>query len=93
MKSVPLTDIRKSEYLAINPNRRLPSIRDPNSGITLWESGAIIEYLIERYDTRRKLSFAPGTLESFHGKQGLYFQVTGQGPYYGQAAWFKKYHG
>src|ERR1700709_2152560 len=65
IKPVPLADIKKPEYLAINPNGRLPSIRDPNSGITLWESGAIIEYLIECYDARHKLSFAPGTPESF----------------------------
>jgi glutathione S-transferase len=89
---VPLSDIKKPEYVAINPNGRLPAIHDPNAGITLWESGAIIEYLIELYDTKHRLSFAPGTPESYHAKQWLYFQTTGQGPYYGQAAWFKKYH-
>jgi glutathione S-transferase len=89
---VPLEDVKKPEYLAINPNGRLPAIQDPNTGITLWESGAIIEYLIERYDTDYRLSFAPGTPESYHAKQWLYFQVSGQGPYYGQAAWFKKFH-
>ena len=88
----PLSDIKKSEYVAINPNGRLPSIHDPNTGITLWESGAIFDYLIERYDTEHRLSFAPGTPESYHAKQWLYFQVSGQGPYYGQLAWFKVYH-
>jgi len=89
---IPFSDIKKPEYLAINPNGRLPAIQDPNTGITLWESGAIVEYLIERYDTDHRLSFAPGTPESYHAKQWLYFQTTGQGPYYGQAAWFKKFH-
>jgi glutathione S-transferase len=89
---VPLSDVKKPEYLVVNPNGRIPAIHDPNTGITLWESGAIIEYLIERYDTSHRLSFAPGTPESYHAKQWLYFQVTGQGPYYGQAAWFKKFH-
>lgn len=89
---VPLSDVKKPEYLAINPNGRLPSIHDPNTGITLWESGAILEYLIERYDTNHRLSFEPGTPESYHAKQWLFFQTTGQGPYYGQAAWFKKFH-
>jgi glutathione S-transferase len=89
---IPLSDVKKPDYVAINPNGRIPAIHDPNTDITLWESGAIVEYLIERYDTEHRLSFAPGTPESYHAKQWLYFQVSGQGPYYGQAAWFKKYH-
>ena len=86
------SEVKKPEYLAVNPNGRLPAIHDPNTGITLWESGAIIEYLMERYDTKHRLSFAPGTPEAYHAKQWLYFQASGQGPYYGQAVWFKKYH-
>lgn len=89
---IPFSDIKKPEYLAINPNGRLPAIQDPNTGITLWESGAIVEYLIEKYDANRTLSFLPGTAEAYHARQWLFFQTTGQGPYYGQAAWFKKFH-
>ncbi|KAL8740580.1 MAG: hypothetical protein Q9190_006737 [Brigantiaea leucoxantha] len=89
---IQFSDVKKPEYLAVNPNGRLPAIHDPNTGITLWESGAIIEYLIELYDKDHRLSFASGTPESFHAKQWLYFQTTGQGPYYGQAVWFKKFH-
>ena len=88
----PISDVKKPEYLAVNPNGRLPAIQDPNTNLTLWESGAIIEYLIERYDTEHRLSFPAGTSESYHAKQWLYYQTTGQGPYYGQAAWFKKFH-
>lgn len=88
----PFSDIKKPEYLTINPNGRLPSIHDPNTDITLWETGAIIEYLIGRYDTNHRLSFEPGTPEFYHAKQWLFFETTGQGPYYGQAAWFKKFH-
>lgn len=90
--NIPFSDVKKPEYVAINPNGRLPSIHDPNTGITLWESGAIIEYLIERYDTEHRFSFAPGTPDSYLAKQWLYYQTTGQGPYYGQAVWFKRYH-
>ena len=89
---IQFSEVKKPDYLAINPNGRIPSIHDPNTGLTLWETGAIIEYLMERYDTEHRLSFAPGTPESYHAKQWLYFQVSGQGPYYGQAVWFKKYH-
>lgn len=79
--ATPFSDVKKPEYLAINPNGRLPSIHDPNTNLTLWESGAIIEYFIETYDKEHKLSFTPGTPEYFHAKQWLYFQVSGQGPY------------
>lgn len=89
---IPFTDVKKPEYLAINPNGRLPSIHDPNTGITVWESGAILEYLIEKYDSDHRFSFAPGTPEAYHAKQWLFFQATGQGPYFGQLAWFKKFH-
>lgn len=89
---IPLSDVKNPEYVAVNPNGRVPAIHDSNTDVTLWESGAIIEYLIERYDPQRRLSFAPGTPDSYHAKQWFYFQATGQGPYYGQASWFKKYH-
>ena len=91
-KSVPVEDIKKPDFLAINPNGRIPAIHDPNTDLTLWESGAIIEYLIGRYDPEQHLGFAPGTPDSYHAKQWFFFQATGQGPYYGQASWFKKYH-
>lgn len=86
------SEVKRPEYIAINPNGRVPAIHDPNTCITLWESGAILEYLIEAYDKKHQLSFAPGTPESYHAKQWLYFSSTGQGPYYGQASWFKKFH-
>ncbi|EHL02127.1 Glutathione S-transferase (GST), C-terminal [Glarea lozoyensis ATCC 20868] len=89
---VPFSDVKSPEYVKVNPNGRLPTIHDPNTNITLWESGAIIEYLIERYDTKHTLSFLAGTLEYYHAKQWLFYQVTGQGPYFGQAVWFKIYH-
>ncbi|KAJ5771137.1 uncharacterized protein N7511_003188 [Penicillium nucicola] len=95
-ESVPVAfaDVKGPEYVAINPNGRLPSIHDPNTDLTIWESGAIIEYLIERYDTQepRKLSFTPRSAEAELARSFLYFQASGQGPYYGQAFFFKKYH-
>lgn len=78
-------DIKKPDYLAVNPNGRLPAIHDPNRDLTLWESGAIIEYLVETYDKENKISFPKGSNEGYLTKQWLFYQATGQGPYYGQA--------
>lgn len=75
-----------------NINGRLPTIKDPNTGLTLWESGAILEYLTERYDPKHLLSFPEGSNESYLAKQWMYFQASGHGPNLGQAAWFKKFN-
>jgi glutathione S-transferase len=75
----------------LNPHGRVPAIEDPNTGITLWESGAIVEYLVETYDTKHSLTYASSP-EKYFVKQWLHFQISGQGPYFGQAAWFEKFH-
>ncbi|KAJ5248819.1 hypothetical protein N7468_000270 [Penicillium chermesinum] len=87
-----LEDIKKPDFLSVNPNGRVPAIQDPNTGLTLWESGAIIEYLVDRYDKDHTLSFTKSTTEHYLAQQWLHFQMSGQGPYFGQAVWFKKYH-
>ncbi|KAI0158878.1 glutathione S-transferase [Pestalotiopsis sp. NC0098] len=86
-----MTTLKQEPFVKINPNGRVPAIEDPNTGITLWESGAIIEYLVETYDKDHKISSASSP-EKFLEKQFLHFQVSGQGPYYGQWAWFKIFH-
>ena len=91
-KRIDFPDMKKEPYESINPNGRVPAIEDPNTGTTLWESGAIIEYLVETYDKQHSISFAPGSKEYFETKQFLFFQVSGQGPYFGQAVWFLMYH-
>ncbi|VUC26887.1 unnamed protein product [Clonostachys rosea] len=78
-------------FIAINPNGRLPAIIDPNTDLTIWESGAIIEYLIEEYDKSGKLSVEDNA-GKWQLKQWLHFQTSGQGPYFGQATWFHRYH-
>jgi len=49
---------RKPDYLAINPNGRLPAIDD--DGFVLWESLAINLYLAKKYSTGR---LYPATLD------------------------------
>ena len=71
----------------------MPAIVDPNNGdFVLWESGAIIEYLIDLYDKEHHLSPADPK-QRYEAKQWLFFQTSGQGPYFGQAAWFHFFHG
>lgn len=85
--------LMKSEpYISVNPNGRVPAIEDPNTGITLWESGAILIYLVSTYDKNHLISFAANTTAAHHANQWLFFQTSGQGPYMGQAAWFANFH-
>ena len=41
--TIPMIDVKKPIYTALNPNGRLPTLLDPNTGLKIWESGAIIE--------------------------------------------------
>ncbi|RDW79627.1 hypothetical protein BP6252_04265 [Coleophoma cylindrospora] len=91
IKIVDFAEIKKEPYTNINVNGRVPAIEDPNTDITLWESGAIIEYLVETYDKENTLTYTSFP-EKYLVKQWLHFQVSGQGPYFGQAAWFTKFH-
>ncbi|RAK97527.1 short-chain dehydrogenase/reductase [Aspergillus ibericus CBS 121593] len=87
IKSFKFDDVKKAPFIDVNPNGRVPAIQDPNTNLTLWESGAIIQYLIDVYDTTHQLSFE--TLAEKHLlNQYLQFQMSGQGPYYGQCGWF-----
>src|SRR3984893_8608740 len=55
---IGLAGARKPEYLAINPNGRLPAIED--DGVVLWESQAITLYLGKKHSPG---GLYPGTLE------------------------------
>lgn len=92
VKMVDFPDMKKEPFESVNPNGRVPAIEDPNTGITLWESGAILEYLVETYDKQHTISFASGSQDYFYAKQWLHFQMSGQGPYFGQAVWFTRFH-
>ena len=91
-KLLQFPEMKQEPFEKINPNGRVPAIEDPNTGINLWESGAIVEYLVETYDKQNTISFAAGTPDYFYAKQWLHFQMSGQGPYFGQAVWFTRFH-
>ncbi|KAH9919705.1 glutathione S-transferase C-terminal-like protein [Fomitopsis serialis] len=80
------------EHVKYNPNGRTPTLIDHgNNDFVVWESNAIMVYLVEKYDTEHKISVSDAD-EKAQQLQWLFFQASGQGPYYGQAAWFKLWH-
>lgn len=87
---VEVEDVKSEAFLKLNPNGRTPVVVDPNNdNFTLWESGAIIEYLVETYDALGTLNLEDRKSRCLL-RQYLHFQMSGQGPYYGQAVWFYK---
>lgn len=53
-------------FLEINPNGRIPAVTDTftdGKPIRLFESGSIMQYLVDRYDTEYKISYPKGTRE------------------------------
>lgn len=77
-KIEPVESPKDESFVKINPNGRLPAIKDPNANdLILWESGAIVEYLVDTYDKEGKLTFKDGP-EKWYLKQYLNFQMSGQ---------------
>lgn len=72
------------DFLALNPNAKVPVIFDEETGQTIWESNAILLYLAEKAG---RLFPASGP-ERWDGMQLLFFQAASIGPMFGQRAHF-----
>lgn len=75
------------EYVAINPNSKIPSIIDQETGITVFESGAILIYLAEKTG-KFLLTDQKGR---FQVLEWLMLQMGSVGPMFGQLNHFKKF--
>ncbi|KAL2222957.1 glutathione S-transferase [Thermoascus aurantiacus ATCC 26904] len=81
-------------FLEINPNGRIPAITDTfddGQKIRIFESGSILQYLVEQYDKDYKISYPKGTREYYEMNNWLFFQNAGVGPMQGQANHFQRY--
>jgi glutathione S-transferase len=81
-------------FLEINPNGRIPALTDTlqnGSPIRIFESGSILLYLAERYDTDRRISFETRASEYIEMVSSLFWQNAGLGPMQGQANHFRRY--
>ncbi|OJD26435.1 hypothetical protein ACJ73_02184 [Blastomyces percursus] len=57
INSFKFDDVKRPPFINVNPNGRVPAIEDPNTNLTLWESGAIVHYLDEVHDKEKKLTY------------------------------------
>jgi GST-like protein len=82
----------KPEFLAVNPNNRIPAITDFNPAdggapFNVFESGAILLYLAEKTGT-----FLPSEPRArSEVMQWVFWQMAGQGPMLGQLSHFMNY--
>lgn len=75
------------EFLAISPNNRMPAIRDNETGISVFEGGAILTYLAEKAGC-----LLPESIEERYAVlQWLFWQAGGLGPMAGQLSHFVNY--
>ncbi len=81
------------EFLALNPNNKIPAILDPDGPggrpLPLFESGAILLYLAEK--TGRLLPRDPAG--RYVTIEWLMFQMGGIGPMFGQVGFFNRFAG
>ena len=75
------------EYVAINPNSKIPAIVDRDTDITVFESGAILMYLAEK--TGKFLP--PDQKKRYLVIEWLMLQMGSVGPMFGQLNHFKKF--
>ena len=73
------------EFIAINPNSKIPAIIDRDSEITVFESGAILIYLAEK--TGKFLP--PEGADRVRVIEWLMFQMASVGPMFGQLGHFR----
>ena len=77
-------------FLKISPNNRIPAIIDKdNNDYSLFESGAILMYLAEKYG--KLLNFSDKE-EYYRTIEWLMWQMGGVGPMFGQVHHFVKYN-
>jgi GST-like protein len=75
------------EFVAINPNSKIPAIIDLDTNITVFESGAILIYLAEKTG-----KFLPtDTVGRMQVIEWLMFQMASVGPMFGQLSHFRKF--
>ena len=81
----------KPGFLALSPNNRMPAILDPEGPggpISVFESGAILQYLGRKTGKFYPVDDERGQVEV---EQWLFWQMAGRGPMAGQAGHFQIY--
>lgn len=89
----PRRGVKGEDYAKICPNGRVPALEDPNTGVVVWESGAIMNYVKRQYDKDNILGPNGSTPQDQADlEQWEYLLLTTLGPMTGQNVWFRYYN-
>lgn len=73
----------ESWYLSKAPNHKIPLLEDSETNVSVWESGAILTYLADQYDSDANILAKAGQ-PRYEALQGAFFQAAHIGPNLGR---------
>ncbi|KIK97990.1 hypothetical protein PAXRUDRAFT_9844 [Paxillus rubicundulus Ve08.2h10] len=96
VEKIDISTNRQKEpwFIALNPNGRIPVIVDRThkpDPFPVFESAAILLYLVRKYDTEGRFTFPAGSDDESVMLQWIFFAHGGVGPMQGQAHHFRNY--
>ena len=77
-------------FVKINPNSRTPVLEDPNAGVLVWESGAVLHHLLRTYGTDSKFGPGPTAQDKADCDQWNQVLLATLAPAMGELAFFRK---
>ena len=81
----------KPEFLKISPNNRMPAIVDRETGISLFEGGAILVYLADKSECLLPKDGPEHRAARCRVLSWLFWQAAGLGPMAGQLSHYRSY--
>lgn len=86
---------RAPEFVSINPNARVPALIDHNvDNLSIWESGSIILYLVNKMlkEFGACSLWSDNLSDQSQITSWVFFQTSGHAPMIGQALHFRYFH-
>lgn len=86
---------RAPEFVSVNPNARVPALIDHGmDNLAIWESGAILLHLVNKYykETGESPLWSDNLADQAQINAWLFFQTSGHAPMIGQALHFRYFH-
>ena len=76
-------DFLLRDLIVYSPNGRIPALKDGD--LRVFETGAIMQYLVDKYDPQHTISFPFGSADYYECLSWINWQMGGLGPMQGQA--------